>query len=135
MGSWLQINASVKEHQTNLRSFLDAMNDTSIADEDKQALRDLAERHLSRLGGHAPRLDLPLHEIRPSGDLGGILKFDAPTSHDAEGYTAAVDMLSNKNLIKPFEKETLQSKLFEGIGGSKSPADRPAARKDGDKRE
>ena len=117
LGSWLQINASLVEHERNLREFVDAMERMSIAQKDKEALRELCREHLSRLGGHAPRLVLPLHEIRPSGDLGGVLAFDAPQSHDAEGYTATVDTLFNKQLIQPHQKDTLQASLLNGLGG------------------
>lgn len=121
LGSWQQINASIGDHQKNVQAFEAAMDNMSIPQEDKDFLRGLSRKHLSRLGGHAPRLVLPLYEIRPSGDLGGILEFDDPQSRDAEGYTATVDTLSSSKLIEPHEKETLQASLLKGIGEGAAP--------------
>lgn len=115
LGSWVQINESLKEHQRNCDVFIAEMDKLSIPGPEKEALRELARKHLSRLGGHAPRLVLPIHEIRPSGDLGGLFEFEASQSHDAEGYTASVDTLSAKGLIQPHEKDQLQADLLKGI--------------------
>jgi len=129
LGSWNQINASLEEHDKNVNEFLDAVSQMAISEGDKESLRKLSQAHLSRLGGHAPRLVLPLYEIRPSGDLGGLLEFDAPQEHDEEGYTAAVDTLSSRGLIQPYEAEQLQANLltdtgpneFQEITGQKPP--------------
>ena len=96
LASWHQINKSVQDYSEAVAKLEEAGH---IAADGK-------DRLLPAPGGYVPRLSLPLYEIRPTGELGGLLDFRS-ADYDLEGYAAAVDALHQARLVEDHERERL----------------------------
>ena len=118
IAAWFQINRNVEENVAKVAAFEELIQSLDITDQQKDQLTTDLRLKFGTIGGNAPRLQMPLHEIRPAGNLGDLLDFShkSISKHIEEGYRETLKVLNAKGKIDEAEFNILNNTIYDKIG-------------------
>lgn len=106
---WNRINDEVRWLEERLERFSTWIRNQELPAEVKESICDRARSELGTLGGATARLDVPIHVIEPSMELGDTLGFDRESVERnlSIGYQDALQVLHLAGKIDQAEREAL----------------------------
>ena len=116
--SWHKINTTVKERDQAIGDFNAWLAKRKLDDDLRKEVMDRVSSTFGRLGSSTGRLDVPLHEIEPSRNLGSTLEFDhnCIIENIKHGYADMLNRLLILNKIDHAEHERLGNLPLFSLG-------------------